>query len=1315
MLEILGAPAFTPARLERRLASLRRTNPRVVGLTATFVHFVDVSAVLNDIARTVLDRLLRYGPRAKDRLVPGKVRRLLVVPRLGTISPWSSKATDIAHICGLGSVRRIERGIWYDVAGDVVDDAALRAALHDRMTESVLDASAEADALFAEADPNPLTTISLKRGGRAALKEANAAMGLALAPDEIDYLVDAYRALDRDPTDIELMMFAQANSEHCRHKIFNADFIIDGQAQSMSLFAMIRRTTEASPAGVLSAYRDNAAVIEGTRAGRFFCDPRTGIYANHVEPVHILMKVETHNHPTAISPFPGAATGSGGEIRDEGATGRGARPKAGLTGFVVSNLRLPGAIRPWETDHGKPGRIASALDIMLDGPLGGAAFNNEFGRPNICGMFRTFEMEVPAAADPDAPTGTHNGDRANEIRGYHKPIMLAGGLGNIRSDDVHKGEITAGAPIVVLGGPALLIGLGGGAASSVASGDSAEDLDFASVQRDNAEMQRRCQEVIDRCWALGTDSPIISIHDVGAGGLSNALPELVNDSGRGARFELRKIPSDEPGLSPLELWCNEAQERYVLALAPDALATFATLCARERCPYAVLGHATDDGRLVVEDARFKNHPIDMPLGVLLGKPPRMLRDVRRETIRTTPFDAAGVDPRDAAFRLLRLPTIADKSFLITIGDRTVGGLVARDQMVGPWQVPVADAGLTCAGFDTCVGEAISMGERPPVALLDAAASARLAVAEAITNIVSAPIAKLSDIKLSANWMAPAGHPGEDARLYDAVRAVGIELCPALGIAIPVGKDSMSMRTVWQQNGETRSVTAPLSLVVTAFAPVTDVRDALVPRLRMDAGETELLLIDLGRGQNRLGGSCLAQVHEHLGAVPPDLDDPALLIGFFTAVREAADAGVLLAYHDRSDGGLFATLLEMAFAGAVGLDVDVAPLIALDAAKGNGATNAALFAEELGAVIQVRAADVNRVVAHFAHNGLAGCVHRLGTPSVGDRVVFRRGSTIVLDESRSALRGIWSETTHALQRLRDDPTCADEEQSARADARDPGLSVHLTFDPDEDVAESFIGVGARPRIAILREQGVNGHIEMAAAFDRAGFEAVDVHMSDVLAARVDLRDFRGLAACGGFSYGDVLGAGEGWAKSILFHAQAREGFARFFARPDTFTLGVCNGCQMLSALKEIIPGAGIWPRFVRNRSDQFEARLSRVRVESGPSIFFSGMAGTLAPIVVSHGEGRTEFESDVARAALERAGLCAARFVDNRDLVANGYPANPNGSPDGITGLTTPDGRVTALMPHPERVFRAVQLSWNPFTGPDSPWMRMFRNARVWVG
>ena len=1291
ILSLPGSSAFTRARLAKRLAKIQASNPQASALAAEFVHFVELASPLPEAEQSVLARVLRYGPRAQESNLAG--RRLLVVPRIGTISPWSSKATDVAHNCNLGRVRRIERGIWYTVAGQVHDEPALKAALHDRMTESVLASATEAERLFVHAQPRPLQAIEMLGAGREAIEVANLSLGLALAPDEIDYLAESFRALGRDPTDVELMMFAQANSEHCRHKIFNADFVIDGEKQPQSLFQMIRCSTAASPTGVLSAYKDNAAVVDGPEADRFFPDPDTNIYAFLREPVGILMKVETHNHPTAISPHPGASTGSGGEIRDEGAVGRGSKPKAGLTGFVVSNLRLPGAVQPWEKDYGKPGRIASALDIMLEGPIGGAAFNNEYGRPNLAGCFRTFEMEVPGPSGP-------------EVRGYHKPIMLAGGFGNIRLPHVKKAEVPPGAAIVVLGGPAMLIGLGGGAASSMASGASEEDLDFASVQRDNPEMQRRCQEVIDRCWALGEANPIYSIHDVGAGGLSNALPELVHDSGRGAVFELRKIPNDEPGMSPKEIWCNEAQERYVLAVATDALGRFAELCSRERCPFAVLGQATADGRLVLTDSHFGDRPIDMPLSLLLGKPPKMLRRAERVRAVGTPFLSADLDLHEAILRVLRLPSVADKTFLITIGDRTVTGLVCRDQMVGPWQVPVADAAVTTTGYHGYTGEAMAMGERTPLALLNAAASARMAVGEALTNLASAPIAQIGDVKLSANWMAAAGHPGEDARLYEAVHAVGCELAPALGIAIPVGKDSMSMSTVWHEAGQERRVTAPLSLMVSAFAPVTDVRLALTPQLRLDQGDTELLLVDLGMGHHRLGGSALAQVYGQVGDETPDLDDPAVLKTFFATIQQLNRDGLLLAYHDRSDGGLFVTLLEMAFAGGCGLAIDLAGLAC--------AAPALLFSEELGAIIQVRKRDAAAVRAAFA--GSAGHIHVVGHPLAGQDIVFRRGDHTLIEETRANLRRVWSDTTFAMQALRDDPTCAREEHESRCDESDPGISLRLTFDFRQDVAAPLVGRGAKPRVAILREQGVNGQVEMAAAFHCAGFEAVDVHMSDILSGRMDLDSFRGLAACGGFSYGDVLGAGEGWAKSILFHVRARAAFERFFARPDTFTLGVCNGCQAVSNLKEIIPGAQDWPRFVRNRSEQFEARLALVRIEESPSVLLRGMAGSQLPIAVAHGEGRAEFDSDLQQANLEKAGLVAGRFVNHYGAIATRYPDNPNGSPGGMTALTTPDGRVTILMPHPERMFRAVQHSWRPADwGEDGPWIRLFRNARVFVG
>jgi len=1301
MLHLRGAPALSPSRSAALLQNIRSLVPEVRDLRTEHAHFVDLRSELSGGQRQVLERLLSYGPRSEAQ---GELRGrlLLVVPRPGTISPWSSKATDIARICGLDAVARLERAVAYRLAvDDGVDLSPALPLLHDRMTEAVLDDFADAARLFEHAKPAPLATVDLLGHGREALVAADAELGLALSEDEIDYLAASFRDLGRNPSDVELMMFAQANSEHCRHKIFNADWVIDGERQDDSLFQMIRVSTRQSPDGVLSAYSDNAAVMAGSEATRFHADPEDHVYRAHAEPVHVLMKVETHNHPTAISPYPGAATGSGGEIRDEGATGRGGRPKAGLTGFSVSNLRIPGAEQPWEKDFGRPGRIASALDIMLEGPIGGAAYNNEFGRPNIAGYFRTFEERVPGAA-------------GEEVRGYHKPIMLAGGLGNVRPEHVEKGTIAPGAPVVVLGGPAMLIGLGGGAASSMASGASQEDLDFASVQRDNAELERRCQEVIDRCCALGPLSPIVSIHDVGAGGLSNALPELVHDSGRGARFELRAVPNDEPGMSPLEVWCNESQERYVLGLDPQKLDAFRAICERERCPYAVLGETTDDGQLVVTDAHFADTPIDLPLSVLLGKPPRMLRDVKRLPFRPRPLDQAAIDVNEAVDRVLGLPTVGDKTFLVTIGDRTVGGLIARDQMVGPHQVPVADAGVTTAGFDSTAGEAMAIGERTPVALLEPAAAARLAVGEAVTNIASAHIASLGQVKLSANWMAPAGHPGEDAGLYDAVRAVGAELCPALGIAIPVGKDSMSMRTVWSDDAGEHSVTAPISLIVSAFAPVLDVRASLTPQLRRDVGDTSLWLVDLGAGRQRLGGSALAQVYGGVGETPADLDDPARLRGFFTAIQELNRQGLLLAYHDRSDGGLLATACEMAFAGGCGIDLDLAPL-------GGGAL-AALFCEELGALLQVRRSDEARLHATLAEAGLDAHAHRLGEPNDSDLIRIRDGAAPLIERPRVALRDLWSETTRRMQALRDDPACAEEEHALRCDPDDPGLGVHVPFD---FVTRSGGGHGAapaaggeRPRIAILREQGVNGHVEMAAAFDRAGFACVDVHMSDVLGGRADLTDVKGLAACGGFSYGDVLGAGGGWARSVLFSSRARDVFSAFFERPDTFALGVCNGCQMLSHLHELIPGAEGWPRFVRNRSEQFEARLSLVRIEESPSVLLRGMQGARIPIAVAHGEGRAEFgEADAAgaKSANGSGDRVVLRYVDHRGAATDHYPENPNGSPGGVAGLTTRDGRVTIAMPHPERVFRSVQHSWcPPDWGEDAPWMRLFRNARDFV-
>ncbi|MBM4267337.1 MAG: phosphoribosylformylglycinamidine synthase [Deltaproteobacteria bacterium] len=1309
MLILRGGPAHSPARLERILARLRASDGRIRGLAADFVHLADVAGALDDREHGILERLLRYGPAAGAKAdVDGAL--LLVVPRLGTISPWSSKATDIAHACGLEKVRRLERGIEYRIAGEASEDVLRRLAaplLHDRMTQTALAAPAEAERLFAVAEPRTFSRVPLLAEGREALVRANRELGLALAEDEIDYLDASFRKLGRDPADVELMMFAQANSEHCRHKIFNASWIIDGRAQEGSLFAMIRNTTERSPAGVLSAYRDNAAVAEGAKARRFFADPKTRVYRAHEEPVHFVMKVETHNHPTAISPYPGAATGSGGEIRDEGATGRGAKPKAGLTGFSVSNLRIPGAEQPWEKDHGRPARIASALDIMLEGPIGGAAFNNEFGRPAILGYFRTFEERVAG------PNGV-------EVRGYHKPIMIAGGLGNIRAGHVEKREIPAGSPLILLGGPALRIGLGGGAASSMAAGTSEEDLDFASVQRDNAEMQRRCQEVIDRCWALGDANPILSVHDVGAGGLSNAFPELVHGSDRGGVFELRDVPNDEPGMSPLEVWCNEAQERYVLAIERDRLEEFAALCTRERAPWAVVGEAVTDDRLELHDRLFASRPIDLPLSLILGKPPRMQRFAEHRPFSGETFSTAGIDVREAALRVLRLPSVGDKTFLVTIGDRTVGGQIVRDPMVGPWQVPVADAAVTVSDYDGYAGEAMAMAERAPIALAGPsgpAASARMAVAEALTNIASVGLATIEDVKLSANWMAPAGHPGEDAGLYDAVRAVGLELCPALGIAVPVGKDSMSMRTVWREGGEERSVTAPLSLVVSAFARVPDVRRACTPQLRSggDLGATELLLIDLGAGKSRLGGSALAQVYGAVGTEPPDVDDPVLLRGFVEAISRLVRDGLVLAYHDRSDGGLLATLVELAFAGRTGIEIDLARDGA--SARSSGDAIAALFAEELGAVVQVRSAARDAVLGVLRAHGLIPLTRSIGGLRDDDRVVIRAGGRVLLDESRTALRDAWSETTRRLQALRDDPTSTEEEHARRLDPSDPGLHAHVPFDLVPGGHEARLrGAGARPCVAVLREQGVNGQVEMAAALDRAGFEAVDVHMSDLFAGRDSLERYRGAIACGGFSYGDVLGAGEGWAKSILFQPKLRAQFTDFFARPDAFSLGICNGCQMLSALYELIPGAEDWPRFVRNRSEQFEARLVLVRIDESPSIFFRGMQGARLPVAVAHGEGRAEFRDEAGERRLTQAGLVSARYVDNRGDVSEQYPSNPNGSPAGIAGLTTADGRATILMPHPERTFRTVQHSWHPDDwGEDGPWMRFFRNARAWVG
>lgn len=1271
-----GPPALSRFRLDKLRAQLELGDGP---LYAEFVHLLCVTAGLDGEELSRSESLLSYGPRSGLPARAGD-HVATVVPRRGTISPWSSKASDIFRICDLDKVVRVERGVrWY------MDPAAAQRVdlgrLYDRMTERLIDED-DLDGVFESAEPRPLATVAVLAEGRGALTRANDALGLALSDDEIDYLQGAYRDLGRDPTDVELMMFAQANSEHCRHKIFNATWEVDGEAQQLSLFEMIWNThRHINGAGILSAYADNAAVIEGHRIERLRLDPASHVYAYEEDASHILMKVETHNHPTAIAPYPGAATGSGGEIRDEGAVGRGSKPKAGLSGFTTSHLEMPDDPQPWEIGTGRPGRIASALDIMLEAPIGAAAYNNEFGRPALGGYFRTFEQPDP--------------EEAGVVRGYHKPVMIAGGVGSIRAEHVQAAPVAPGACLVVLGGPAMLIGLGGGAASSVASGESDSDLDFASVQRDNAEMERRCQEVIDACCALGADNPIRLIHDVGAGGLSNALPELVKDAGVGGRFDLREVPSADPAMSPLEIWCNEAQERYVLTIPADALPRFQAICERERCPFAVVGEATAEPHLTVADPVFDNAPVDLPLSVLFGKPPRMERRFERRPLPGPVLDLGGVELTEAVDRVLRFPAVASKQFLVTIGDRSITGLVAREQMVGPWQVPVADVAVTLAGFRTLRGEAFAMGERPPLALLDPAASARMAVAEAITNLCAADVPELGRTVLSANWMAAVGRNADEQALFDAVRAVGMELCPALGIAVPVGKDSLSMRTRW----EDREVSAPLTLIVSAFAPVADADRTLTPQIRLDAGDTRLLLVDLGRGRNRLGGSALAQVYGQLGDVPPDLDDPADLIRFFETVQQENRAGRLLAYHDRSDGGLLACVLEMAFAGRCGLELDVSAL---------GEALPALFAEELGAVVQVRAADVAAVQAAF--DGLP-CID-LGAPRADGAVVIRSGSGAVIESDRATLQARWSETSHRMQRLRDDPACADEEFESIAE-NSPGLSAALGYDPAEDVAAPFVSRG-RPRVAVLREQGVNGQIEMAAAFERAGFEPVDVHMSDLLGGAVSLDDFPALVACGGFSYGDVLGGGGGWAKSVLYHEGVREQFERFF-EADRLALGVCNGCQMMSTMKSLIPGARHWPRFVRNRSEQFEGRTVLVRVVDGGSPWLAGMNGSVMPVAVAHGEGRAEFadEDDAERFWREAAGQVCLQYVDHHHRATERYPHNPNGAPRGLAGLTAADGRVLVMMPHPERVFRSVQNAWrDPAWGEDGPWLRLFRNARV---
>ena len=1300
--ELNGARALSDFRAARLLAALQRVSSNVEAVSGRFVHFVHTSRELTEAEKTRLGSLLDYGDAAED--VRGDVT-FMVVPRLGTISPWASKATDIVKNCGIEGVMRVERGTVFSLqtSASLTDDekAAAAATLHDRMTESVVAEDFPAEQLFVELEGRPMATVALVEEGRPALERANVDMGLALSEDEIDYLTDAFTKIGRNPTDVELMMFAQANSEHCRHKIFNARWTIDGADREETLFGMIRQTHKMAPQGTITAYADNAAIFEGAEVTRLYPRPGSGnefgrVFERADEMTHTVFKVETHNHPTAISPFPGASTGSGGEIRDEGATGRGACPKAGLCGFTTSNLNLPELPQGFENDtdtvtgeksdakYGAPARIATPLSIMTDGPLGGAAFNNEFGRPNILGYFRTFEANVG---------GTRYG--------YHKPIMLAGGIGNIRDDQTKKDVPPAGSLLIVLGGPGMRIGLGGGAASSMTTGSNSEALDFDSVQRGNPEMERRAQEVIDRCWSMGEENPIIAIHDVGAGGLSNAMPELADLSGKGATFDLSKVPVEESGMSPLEIWCNESQERYVIALDPAKIDIFRAFCERERCPFAVLGTITEEAELKLTRPNDTS-AVDMPMEVLLGKAPRMHRDVKHADKALKPFTAEGLDVAKAVTDVLRHPTVASKSFLITIGDRSVGGLVSRDQMVGPWQVPVADCGVTTLGFETNRGEAMAMGERTPVAVIDAAAASRMAVGEALTNITSADV-KLPEVKLSCNWMAACGTEGEDAKLFDAVKAAS-DFCCALGISVPVGKDSLSMRTAWDDQGEKKSVTSPVSLIVSAAAPVGDVALTVTPELR-DIPSV-MVLADLGCGRARMGGSILAQVAQRFGDTAPDCEDPAMLARFMGAVRTLAAEGAIVAYHDRADGGLASTAAEMMFASRLGMTLDLTSLTK------DADLFAALFNEELGALMQVPADKVDRVVEVMREAGLTSICHFVGEVTNDDTLTIKANDTEVAKLARVDLQKAWTEVSWQIARGRDNPACADSEFARIERAEDTGLFAKTTFNVDEDIVAPMINTGARPKLAVLREQGVNSQTEMAAAFTRAGFDAYDVHMTDLLTGRADLAEFVGLACAGGFSYGDVLGAGGGWAKTILHNDRMIEMFRTFFNREDTFGLGICNGCQMMSRLRDLIPGANHWPDFVRNNSEQFEARLVNVEILESPSIFFQDMAGSVMPIVNSHGEGRVQFLRPEDAALVKMA----ARYVDPTGAATEVYPYNPNGSKGGLTSVTTDDGRFTIMMPHPERSHRAQQLSWHPAEWTDaSGWMRMFRNARRWVG
>ena len=1316
VLPLRGVTALSDFRVEKLFQKAAAAGLPEAKLESEFWYFVSSENALDAATVEKLQALLEAERVAETPKPANGLHLFLITPRLGTISPWASKATNIAENCGLEGIERIERGMAVWIRGNLTAEQQQQwaALLHDRMTESVLTDIDAAAQLFHHIQSETFSTVDLLNGGKEALVKANSEMGLALSPDEIDYLVENYQALGRNPSDVELMMFAQANSEHCRHKIFNADFILNGEKQPKSLFRMIRDTHEAHPEGTVVAYKDNSSVIEGAKIERFYPNAADNHgYRFHEEDTHIIMKVETHNHPTAIAPFAGAATGAGGEIRDEGATGKGSRPKAGLTGFTVSNLNIPGLEQPWEQAYGKPGHIASPLDIMIEGPIGGAAFNNEFGRPNLLGYFRTFEEKVDG-----------------QVRGYHKPIMIAGGLGNIQAQQTHKDEIPEGALLIQLGGPGMLIGLGGGAASSMDTGTNDASLDFNSVQRGNPEIERRAQEVIDRCWQLGDDNPIISIHDVGAGGLSNAFPELVNDAGRGAKFKLRDVPLEEHGLTPLQIWCNESQERYVLSILEQDLDTFRAICERERCPFAVVGVATDDGHLQVRDDLYDNNPVDLPLNVLLGKPPKTTRNDNTVTPSETQFDASAIDITEAAYRVLRLPTVAAKNFLITIGDRSVGGMTHRDQMVGKYQTPVADCAVTMMGFNTYQGEAMSMGEKPTVALFDAPASGRMCVGEAITNIAAVNIGDMGNIKLSANWMAACGTEGEDEKLYRTVEATS-QICQALDLSIPVGKDSLSMKTVWQDEAEQKSVVSPLSLIITAFAPVKDVRKTVTPELK-NVPDSTLLLVDLGNGQARMGGSALGQVYNQMAGQAPDIE-AGRLKAFYNAIQQLVAEDKLLAYHDRGDGGLFATLAEMAFASRVGLNVDLNLAFAQTfIANHNNLAHSltedevkalpewketiarTLFNEELGAVIQVRQEDVAEIFNLFYQHNLSYHVLEIGTLANDGLLKINDAQQNVFSSSITDLQRAWQETSYAIQKLRDNPACADSEFALIGDNQRSALFADLTFDVNENIAAPFINSGAKPKIAVLREQGVNGQIEMAAAFTQAGFDAYDVHMSDLMSGRVNLNTFQMLAACGGFSYGDVLGAGEGWAKSILFHPALRDQFAAFFANPNTLTLGVCNGCQMVSNLADIIPGTAAWPKFKRNESEQFEARLTMVNVTKSPSLILHEMQGSSLPVIVSHGEGRADFALKGSQVPVDLA--IALQYVDGLNQVTQTYPLNPNGSPQGIAGVTNADGRVTIMMPHPERVFRATQMSWKPDNWTEqSGWARLFAGARKALG